>query len=518
MISEQAERFTVFIQKANGGTGSGVLIGHDKNKHLVLTATHVINDVQPDEEVYIITFDKQYFPLKLDEIQCLSEVDLALVSFVSNSYYPTASFAARMPPPKTEELYVTGFSIGFTESSQVPEPLFMFKQGNLTASTTQPVQDGLGLLYTNKTQPGMSGGPVLNQQGELIGIHSSNFRNYINQFQRTEEEDGIGLAIALGVPINYYLEWEEREAKKISELETSVELTAEDYLVRALARLRLNLKQFDLAIDELTQAIRLTPDVDLLISAYFRRGFIRSRQNNLKGAIRDYNQALKLNPNGADIYLNRGFIFLQKGQFKKAIKDYNQVLELNPDFVEAYFYRGLVRFQKKDLNDAIKDYNQALKLDPNFAMAHLKRGDAFLKQKKWKAAVKYYNQALALSPNLSEAYYKQGWIYNSLSQFQQAINYYNQAIACNPYIGQYYIQRGMSYCWKSFSEEKKLDKEIFQEFSKGMKLIRKQAKYFIFRRPLLFMILSFYLLFLWFGYYIVLPFINLLIKINKRSK
>lgn len=467
----------------------------------------------------MITFDKKYFPLNPDEIKCLSDVDLALVSFVSNSYYPTAVMATRTPPPKIEEVYVTGFSRGFTDSSQVTEPWFRFKEGNLTASTTQPVQHGLGLLYTNKTQPGMSGGPVLNQQGELIGIHSSNFRNYINQVQRTQEEDGIGLAISLGVPIHYYLEWGEEETKKLPQLESSVELAAEDYLVRALARLKLNLKQIDLAIDELTKVIHLTPDVDLLISAYFRRGFIRSRKKDFKGAIRDYNHALKLNPNGADVYLNRGFIFLQIGKFKKAIKDYNRALELNPDFVEAYFYRGLVRFQQKELNAAIKDYNQALKLDCNFALAHLQRGNTFLKQGKLETAVKYYNQALALSPNLSEAYYKLGFIYNRLSQFQKAINYYNQAIACNPYLGQYYLQRAMSNAWKSLSFNKeKFDQQIFKDFSKGIKLIRQQAKYAGFSYPLYFIKLSFYVLFLWFGYYIVIPFVNLTIKRDKSSK
>ena len=50
-----------------------------------------------------------------------------------------------------------------------------------------------------------------------------------------------------------------------------------------------------------------------------------------KGAIEDYDNAIRLNPEDADIYYNRGLAKKALGQQKAAKSDFEEAKKLNPD-------------------------------------------------------------------------------------------------------------------------------------------------------------------------------------------
>jgi tetratricopeptide (TPR) repeat protein len=50
--------------------------------------------------------------------------------------------------------------------------------------------------------------------------------------------------------------------------------------------------------------------------------------------------------------------------------DYNKAIEINPQYAELYNNRGIVYYDLKEYDKAIKDYNKALEIDPQYAMAY----------------------------------------------------------------------------------------------------------------------------------------------------
>jgi len=104
-------------------------------------------------------------------------------------------------------------------------------------------------------------------------------------------------------------------------------------------------------------------------AVWSNRGNARVGQNNLDGAIADFNQAIELAPDQADPYLNRGTALEAKGEFAAAIADYNQVLSIDPKDAFAFNNRGNAEGGLGDWQTALADFQQATAIAPDFAFA-----------------------------------------------------------------------------------------------------------------------------------------------------
>ena len=66
-----------------------------------------------------------------------------------------------------------------------------------------------------------------------------------------------------------------------------------------------------------------------------------------------------------------------KGNYDQAIKDYSEAIRLDPGLAPAWNNRGLAYDNKGDYDQAIKDFSEALRLDPGLANAWYHRGAAY---------------------------------------------------------------------------------------------------------------------------------------------
>lgn len=101
------------------------------------------------------------------------------------------------------------------------------------------------------------------------------------------------------------------------------------------------------------------------IEVFYRQGEEKARKGDYKGAIVDFNEFLRLNPNGFKAYYNRGLARQKLGDYEGAIMDFDKYLQFNPNDVEARQNRGLLRFELGDYKGSIADYSSAMNSHSN---------------------------------------------------------------------------------------------------------------------------------------------------------
>ena len=163
------------------GSGSGVVIKHEGQTYTVLTNNHVVTD-SPEDGYGILTSDGNIYPAKQVNGVNTKKLDLALVKFTSPQDYQVVTLPKSKAISEGETVYASGFPAWhfvfkgkkitkMEETRNWGVKAFQVKPGTIKMQITKTLPGGYQLGNTNDIFQGMSGGPALNQQGELIGIN-----------------------------------------------------------------------------------------------------------------------------------------------------------------------------------------------------------------------------------------------------------------------------------------------------------------------------------------------------------
>ena len=129
-------------------------------------------------------------------------------------------------------------------------------------------------------------------------------------------------------------------------------------------------------------------------------------KQDMDGALADFNEAIRLDPNLAIAYMNRGVIYASKGEFDKAIGDETKAIELKPEKTEdqatAYSNRGTAYLAKGDLDKALADVEEAIKIKSDNAKAYLLRGSVHSGKGDTEGAITDFKKVIELSKDSAE--------------------------------------------------------------------------------------------------------------------
>ncbi len=194
-VNTIAEQITVMIDGPGDdeqSKGSGVIIGREGNIYYVLTNRHV---VEKNGDYQVQTVDRTRYVVNYRQIQKLPGLDLAVVQFSSNKNYRVAKLGDSEKVSRRQKIYVVGYAtpgVVFTTRPFIPAE-------GMILDRVPASKDGYVLVYSlNVIQPGMSGGPVLDERGQLIGI---------NGLAQPDVRTGRTDLIA-GIPSNTFRNWQ----------------------------------------------------------------------------------------------------------------------------------------------------------------------------------------------------------------------------------------------------------------------------------------------------------------------
>ena len=360
-----------------GSSGSGVIIGKEGSTYYVLSAKHiflypndyrvVVRSKKPGEDAEI---------LKLEIIYRYPDADLAVFKFASVKQYKVAEIGEASQLRKNSQVYVGGWpGVENREGFQfTPAKVTNPRAGDFL--TYEPTVSGEGVY------PGMSGGAVLNEAGQLMGIHVG----------VTKKVDGDGK----GVLVSTFLRDMPQQVSRVVVRSTPVALpsptpspknrivgnTDNVTPVPSPSTARKNgignwENYFLLSFLLGGIAITITYSGKILRGTRNRlplkpRPLVYPRKNK---TVTNTDNVTASQIQDAESYYGRGNKHREREEFEQAFADYNQAIRLNPKLVKAYHVRGIVYYDQGKYDLAIADYNQAIQLNPKFAEA--KRSEGF---------------------------------------------------------------------------------------------------------------------------------------------
>lgn len=167
------------------------------------------------------------------------------------------------------------------------------------------------------------------------------------------------------------------------------------------------------------------------VLAYYNRGNVKRNNNDIQGAIEDYNKAIALCPTSSEAYNNRGLAKVKMGDNKGAIADYNIAISLDSKFNDAWFNKGEADIKTGNFNEALHDFNKLIAINPDNAEAYYHRGYVNIHLSNFKDAIDDFTKTLSLNPDNAEAYGNRAFAKYSLKDFAGAINDCDNALKLN---------------------------------------------------------------------------------------
>lgn len=128
------------------------------------------------------------------------------------------------------------------------------------------------------------------------------------------------------------------------------------------------------------------------------RGYDAFKMKQYQTALKDYDQAISVDPKSASLYAGRAAVHNKCMQWDKAIEDADKAQEINPKDTSLYGLRGAAYLAQAKYQKALTDLDRAVEDTPTVEL-HRLRGSARLALHDWDGALQDFDYVLSIHPD-----------------------------------------------------------------------------------------------------------------------
>lgn len=127
-----------------------------------------------------------------------------------------------------------------------------------------------------------------------------------------------------------------------------------------------------------------------------------------------------------EIYIRGVKLLSGNPRVEEAIREFQQALEIDPLFYRAHFKLGICYYMRGQYPLEINEYKKCLAINPQYVPAWLNLGHAFLARDELEAAREAYEQVLDINPNHAVALYNKALIEFDLNNERESLRLFRQ--------------------------------------------------------------------------------------------
>ena len=196
---------------------------------------------------------------------------------------------------------------------------------------------------------------------------------------------------------------------------------------------------FSMVIDLCDRGIRNNPPAGILASlrslaawAHNRRGESLADAQRSDDALKEFQDAIAMDPACSLAIHNRGVTLAQRNQYAAALRDFNRVIELNPGLAIAYRNRAELLAALGRSEEAVADYTRALESIPNDASLLRARAHAHQRLGDFARSTTDLTRAIELAPQDPDGFTQRGNLAAEQGKFEQARDDFRHAMEIDP--------------------------------------------------------------------------------------